>query len=306
MKYYKTDRIGNRLYSITEDISDGSFPILIYLVVGDSKAALIDTGFGSGNLRQAVESITKLPLVVLHTHAHLDHIGADSLFDELYLDQREMRILREGKLARDQGLATSVPDVGSDYGRDRRLEFAKVWLDKEQLEHLKRELVPTGEPSYKPIGDGAVVDLGGISLRAISTPGHSPGSLSYFCEEERFAFTGDGIADIHWFDGQSTAGVEEFSRVLDRFAAIASSADNIFAAHMRKPFGQELLSDLREASREILAGSEDTMENADYLFLKHGDLYAHRRGLATIYYDLRHIRRAPLLAKRRLGLRQPL
>jgi glyoxylase-like metal-dependent hydrolase (beta-lactamase superfamily II) len=306
MRYYETDRIGERLHSITEDISGGSFPILIYLVVGDSKAALVDTGFGSGNLREVVESITKLPIVVLHTHAHLDHIGADSLFDELYLDLREIRVLREGKLACDEGLATSVPAGGSDYGRDRRLEFAGNWLDKAELKLLAKDIVPTGCPSYKAIGDGAVVDLGGISLRAISTPGHSPGSLSYFCEEERFAFTGDGIADIHWFDGQSTAGVEEFLRVLDRFASIASSADNIFAAHMRKPFGRELVNDLREASREILAGSEDAMENADYLFLKHGDLYAHRRGLATIYYDLRHIRRAPLLAKRRLSLRQPL
>lgn len=306
MSYYATARVGDRLFSITEDISGGRFPILIYLVVGDAKAALIDTGLGSGKLREVVETITRLPLVVLHTHAHLDHTGADSLFDELYLDPREIRVLREGQHPRNKVFAASVAAEGNDYGRERRLEFAKSWLRKDELELLAKGILPSGKPSYRAINDGAAVDLGGVSLRAISTPGHSPGSLSYLCEEEGCAFTGDGIADIHWFDVQSSTSVEEFLRVLDRFASRASAARRIFATHVPRPFGPELTDDLRAAAREILDGSDDERENADYLFLRHGDLYAHRHGLATIYYDEERVRRAPLLAKRSRGLRQPL
>ena len=65
----------------------------MYLLVGSAKAALIDTGdVGDANvmpLAQTVLSLlpgqadSKLPLVVLHTHGHLDHRSGDAQFQSL-------------------------------------------------------------------------------------------------------------------------------------------------------------------------------------------------------------------------------
>jgi glyoxylase-like metal-dependent hydrolase (beta-lactamase superfamily II) len=47
---------------------------IVNLLIGQQKAALIDTGCGIGNLRKAVEEITDKPVIVINTHTHLDHL----------------------------------------------------------------------------------------------------------------------------------------------------------------------------------------------------------------------------------------
>lgn len=51
-----------------------------YLVGGETKSLLIDTGWGLGNLNELVESITSLPLNVVFTHGHPDHVKVHSNF----------------------------------------------------------------------------------------------------------------------------------------------------------------------------------------------------------------------------------
>ena len=45
------------------------------LVIGDNKALLFDTGLGVEDLRSEVNKLTKLPLMVINSHGHLDHVG---------------------------------------------------------------------------------------------------------------------------------------------------------------------------------------------------------------------------------------
>ena len=48
-----------------------------------------------------------------------------------------------------------------------------------------------GRP-YTLLADGDVVDVGGTKIRAIATPGHTPGSMSYLVDD-RVLFTGDTL-----------------------------------------------------------------------------------------------------------------
>ena len=56
----------------------------MFLIVGEEKAMLIDTGYGEGNLREIVEGITDKPVMVVDTHGHFDHIGAVDAVCEKY------------------------------------------------------------------------------------------------------------------------------------------------------------------------------------------------------------------------------
>ena len=54
-----------------------------FLILGEDKALLWDTGMGIGRLRSLTEKITDLPIVVLNSHDHFDHIGGNAEFDEV-------------------------------------------------------------------------------------------------------------------------------------------------------------------------------------------------------------------------------
>lgn len=60
-----------------------------FLLTGSEKAILVDSGFGTGNIREVVESLTSLPLQLVNTHADRDHIGCNGLFEEAWMHPAE-------------------------------------------------------------------------------------------------------------------------------------------------------------------------------------------------------------------------
>ena len=68
-------------------VTDGVYRILVdrqycntELIIGSEKAAVIDTGFGFGDLPAAVRKLTDKPLILFNTHCHVDHVGGNAPF----------------------------------------------------------------------------------------------------------------------------------------------------------------------------------------------------------------------------------
>jgi len=68
--------------------------VTLYLVAGRERAALIDTGFDKGELPDIVRSLTPLPVMLIHSHADLDHIVGDAFWDEAWIHPADMAALR--------------------------------------------------------------------------------------------------------------------------------------------------------------------------------------------------------------------
>jgi glyoxylase-like metal-dependent hydrolase (beta-lactamase superfamily II) len=68
---------------------------------------------------------------------------------------------------------------------------APIWLHPDDL-MLWRQVYPDREPD-RPLEDGLELSVGDITLRAMHTPGHSPGGVSMYDVGEQVVFSGDTL-----------------------------------------------------------------------------------------------------------------
>ena len=55
-----------------------------YLIVGEKRALLFDTGMGISDLKKVIARLTKLPIILLNSHTHNDHVGDNWEFSRIY------------------------------------------------------------------------------------------------------------------------------------------------------------------------------------------------------------------------------
>lgn len=65
-----------------------------YLLLGENRALLIDTGLGIGNIGALVARLTSKPVTAVATHVHWDHIGGHRYFPDFYAHRAEESWLR--------------------------------------------------------------------------------------------------------------------------------------------------------------------------------------------------------------------
>ncbi|MBQ3815187.1 MAG: MBL fold metallo-hydrolase [Clostridia bacterium] len=77
-------------------IEDGG--VRLFLLCGEARALLIDSGMNMNNARDVAAGLTSLPLSLLNTHADRDHIGSNEQFDAFYMHPaEEANYRRSGK-----------------------------------------------------------------------------------------------------------------------------------------------------------------------------------------------------------------
>ena len=144
------------------------FPVNCYVLSDETKeAVVIDAGCFYEDEKQALKNyktgnelhVTRL----LCTHLHLDHIFGN-------------------------------PFMLKEYGVKAEANQAdEFWLERapQQSRMFGFELKEAPVPLGKYVCDGDIITFGNTNLEAIHVPGHSPGSLVYYCKEEKCMFSGD-------------------------------------------------------------------------------------------------------------------
>lgn len=140
------------------------------LVVGEERALLFDTMSGLGDLKAEVEQITSLPLTVVNSHGHFDHVGGNLQFERVYLSPLDWPLMELN--------AYYLPEVQRNMGRD---------LSAARESFLRRD-------NLTELAEGMVFDLGGLTLEAVSLPGHTAGSMGLLLREDRILLVGDAIS----------------------------------------------------------------------------------------------------------------
>lgn len=181
---------------VTDEIRSGVFRInecgvFCYLITGQRRALLIDTGTGIGDLAAEVARLTDKPVTVAATHGHPDHIGGRRCFKEMYISGQEKFVRIYGSLA------------------VRKMSFGK---DTAAKYGLKKSDVRRGGFKTKllPLNDDTVFDLGGRTVSCLSTPGHTAGSMIFLLHEDRLMFTGDNVCRALWMFLPGAESIEEW------------------------------------------------------------------------------------------------
>lgn len=179
-----------------------------YLLLGTTHAVLIDTGLGIANIRNTVENITSLPVLVVTTHVHWDHIGGHKHFNDISVHENEVEWLSEKSPLPLQLVKKNLTLKPCDFPDSFEIDNYNIFR---------------GQPSTI-MHDGDIVLFGNRKLKVIHTPGHSPGHCCFYEEDRGYLYTGDLIY---------SGCLDAFYPTTDPFAFM-QSVDKIKNLHITK------------------------------------------------------------------------
>lgn len=189
-----------------------------FVVVGEERAAVIDSGMGRAELLPLCRQVTDRPLVNICTHSHWDHVGGSHEFGE-----RLVHSLEAGRLSE------SYP-----VGQITQIQAA---------------------PATAELTEGSLIALGGRTLTVWHTPGHSPGHISLLDSATGYLFCGDTLyAGTMWFQ-TTDADVAAWRRSLERMAG--SDITAICGGHEAVPQQPDLVRRALSGLGQALAGQSE-------------------------------------------------
>ncbi len=178
-----------RVYQIAAPFEGGGL-VNCYLIDAPRRT-LIDTGTASvpqASLLPALEEmgwdLADLRIIV-NTHLHIDHAGGNAEMQEA--SGAGIHLHRADAAYTDRDL------YADKYCRDAlRLMGDDAEIPKSEA--FQRQLLGREWGIERALEDGDEIDLGGdVRLHVVHTPGHTPGSASFYWERERLLFSGDAV-----------------------------------------------------------------------------------------------------------------
>jgi hydroxyacylglutathione hydrolase len=129
----------------------------------NKRGAIVDPGGDVPSILKAIEQSNVKVEKILLTHGHIYHAGGAAELREA------LDVKIEGPHKDDLFLLEDLPTKGAQFGMaDSRSVVPDCWLD-----------------------DGDEVEVAGLKFSVLHAPGHSPGSIVLFNDENRFALMGD-------------------------------------------------------------------------------------------------------------------
>lgn len=188
-----------------------------YLLTGTDRALLLDTGFGTVDVRGIVNSLTDLPLTVVNSHGHFDHIGANYQFETVWLHPSDEALYR---------------------------------LHRSRLPHPMTE-------QLRFLGEGDTFALGGRTLEVIEAPGHSLGSLCLLDVERRRLFTADTCCKADVLLCLEYCGtVSQYAATIRKLQGLRDRFDITWPSHHAVPVDNSILDQFAHAADLLLRGED--------------------------------------------------
>ena len=216
---------------------------IAYLMIGTEHSLLIDTGMGIGNIRHVIDALVSpsTSLKIINTHTHHDHVGDNWRF------------------------AGRILGVRSEFGESNARGSIEEAQNEMQPGMIWEKYLPDGfdRASYRIhpfqineyLQEGDRIRLGeGQELQVISTPGHSPDSISLLDEQQRLLFVGDAFYQGPILLYRPETDLQDYMNSLETLAKVSTKVDLILPGHNTPNVEPQLLLKAARAMRDVLAG----------------------------------------------------
>lgn len=245
--WFKVYKAPGNVYAIYDDSQWEEN--ICYLVIGSDKALLVDTSMGLSSIKDVVDELTDLPVTVLLTHTHHDHMGGMHEFDDVWCFDSEQAIER--------------CTTGLD-------EFGDITYELE--DDALRQPLPAGidASNYRIQGvaptntvkDGDVIDLGNRQLKVFATPGHTGDSICLVDAENHLLFTGDTYYPADLFAFSEDADLATYAKTMDKLVSLIDEyqIEIIYTGHNEIVTDTSLVGKAATAMRQILEGEATEYE----------------------------------------------
>jgi glyoxylase-like metal-dependent hydrolase (beta-lactamase superfamily II) len=218
-----------------------------YLVLGNDRAVLIDSGNGIGDIKQVVTELTDLPVSCLLTHEHYDHVAGAYRFDEI--------------AAFENADALAVLEKGRDNASlQRYLTDDYLWKPLPEGFDPAAWTIPSIIPTQL-LHEGDVIDLGGRSLEVIYTPGHSPGSVCFLDNGHRLLFTGDLFFPGPLYAYPADVNLDDYIASFKKIGERLSEYDYLCSGHNDPWVESEVIPRVSQAFETVLNGEGEFSED---------------------------------------------
>ncbi len=215
--------------------------IISWLIVGERRALLFDTGMGMSRISALVSELTRLPVTVVNSHSHFDHIGGNAEFDDVRAMDTEFT----------RASAAGVPHA----------EVAQEVRPDAFCAHMLRTPLDTARFAVRPfriaatIAEGTVFDLGGRRLEVLAIPGHTPDAIALLDRDRGHLWTGDTYyPGPIWLYFPGT-DLDAYRTSIERLAALAPSLNKVFPAHNLPVSSANVLPRVRDAFLRVRSGN---------------------------------------------------
>jgi len=250
--WFEVYRIIDGVFAIYEP---GQFEeVISFLISGEEKALLFDTGLGIGDIRGVVDQLSGLDVIVLNSHTHYDHIGGNHQFENIYAMDTEFT----------RGRAMGIAHA-------RMAEFVSDgWIWKALPEGFVRDEYHSHPFAISQfVAEGDIIDVGGRRLEVLETPGHAPDSICLIDRKHRILFTGDTFYLAPLYTHVDGSDFEAYARSAGRLAGLAGEIDIAITSHNVPIVDGSYMIALGNAFEQIKSGSVEyvvTDGNREYQF----------------------------------------
>ena len=232
-KWFTSKEVAEKVFAIDDHGSDN-----FYLIEGSDSALLIDNGIGAASVRDYIASLTKLPIIVVNTHGHPDHSGANYQFPLVYGHPDDF-----------------AGTISYNTLAQRRNTIRNAHNDPLFSDYLVfKDTIGLKPTVLKPVREGRVFDLGNRKLEVIEVPGHTPGSICLLDKQNKLLFAGDNSNLLVWLFLNNSEPLEIYLQSLKKLNARNEEYNTIFPGH-GDPIDKTFIEEQIGCVENILKGS---------------------------------------------------